>query len=136
MARRNSDSGRYAVIWLATAYIAVIGAGASAFVILVASDQPQGPLIVLGSSLGLLAVVLLILNIQWDQPISHLKLWLTAQNRSDPTDDYRAARRRIEAREKQGENRPPTIESVRDAAEHGGAWVPHSTGNDRRPKRS
>lgn len=122
------------MIWLATAYTAVIGAGAAAFVILVASDQPQGPLILLGSSLAVLSVFLLILNIRWEHPIAQLKYWLLAQNRSNPTDVYRAARRRMEAREHYGDNKPPTVESLRDAAEHGGAWVPRST-VDRQPKR-
>ncbi len=136
MARRNSDSGRQAVIWLATAYTALIGTAAVAFVILVFSEQPQIPLIVLGSTLAVLTLLVVILNLRWEEPLSHLRYWLLAQDRSDPTDDYRAARRRIRAREQFGDNEPPSVDSIRDAANHGGAWVPRSTSNPRTPKKS
>lgn len=48
MARRNSESGRQAVIWLATAIVVVIGAAATAFVIFAGTDQIEQPLIVWG----------------------------------------------------------------------------------------
>ena len=131
MARRNSDSGRLAVIWLATAFVVVIGAGASAFVIIAASDQPEGPFVVWGVSFAGLILVLLAMSIRWDRPVSRLQLWLSTKDRSDPTDAYRAARRRTKSREQFGSNEPPSIESVRDAANHGGAWVPHSSQSSR-----
>ena len=136
MGRRNSDSGRQAVIWLGTSFVIVMGAGASAFVIIAGSDQPQRPLIFCGLLFSGLILMLLLMSVRWDQSASRLKVWLSAQNRNNPTDDYRAARRSIEAREEFGSNGPPTIESVKDAANHGGAWVPRSSGSVRQPKRS
>ena len=127
MGRRNSDSGRLAVIWLATAFVVVIGAAACLFVIVAGTDHIQWPLVVWGLSVSGLVFMLISLSVRWDHPTGRLHTWLLAQNRNDPTDDYRAARRRIRAREQFGDNAPPTVESVRDAADHGGAWVPRST---------
>ena len=132
MARRNSESGRQAVIWLATAIVVVIGAAASAVVIFAGTDQVQQPLIVWGVSFSGLILILLCMNFRWDQPISRLHLWLSAQDREDPTDAYRAARRQARTREKFGSNEPPTVESVRDASNHGGAWVPRSSTQSRK----
>ena len=134
MGRRNSDSGRLAVIWLATAFVVVIGAGASAFVIIAATDQPQGPFIVWGVSFAGLILILLAMNTQWDRSVNRLQMWLSAKDRSDPTDVYRAARRRMKSREEFGGNEPPSIESVRDASNHGGAWVPHSSAKPKNHK--
>lgn len=127
MSRRNSESGRMAVSWLATAFVIVVGAAASAFVIIAGTDQIQWPMVIWGLSISGLVFILISLSVRWDRPISRLQTWLLAQNRNDPTDDYRAARRSIRIREEMGNNQPPSIESVRDAANHGGAWVPRST---------
>jgi len=127
MARRNSETGRLAVIWLATAFVVVIGAAASAFVIIAATDQTRQPLIVWGVSFAGLILLLLLINIRSDRPFGKLQVWLSAQNRNDPTDEYRAARRRIQSREQFGSNAPPSIESVRDAADFNGTWVPRSS---------
>jgi hypothetical protein len=126
MGRRNSESGRLAVIWLATAFVVVIGAAASAFVIIAGTDDIQWPMIVWGLAIGGLIFTLVSLSVRWDQPMGRLQTWLLAQNRSDPTDDYRAARRRSRAREEIEAKQPPSVESVREAADHGGAWVPRS----------
>ena len=138
MSRRNSESGRLAVIWLATSFVIVIGAAASAFVIFAGTEQMQWPMIVWGLAITGLIVTLILLSMRWDQPMGRLQTWLLAQNRNDPTDDYRAARRRIRSREIMGTNEPPSIESVRDAADHGGAWVPRSnnTGSKRMDRRN
>lgn len=136
MGRKNSDSGRQAVIWLATTYIAVIGAGAAGFVILAVSDNPELPLIVLGSVVGGFLLLAILFSIRWEEPMNQLKFWLSARDRRDPAEEYQAARRRVKMREEFGDKKPPSIESVRDAADHGGAWVPHSTGAPKPPKRS
>jgi hypothetical protein len=57
---------------------------------------------------------------------------LSAQNRDDPADAYHAARRQAKTREKFGSKEPPTVESVRDASDHGGAWVPRSSTESRK----
>ena len=126
MSRRNSDSGRMAVAWLATAFVIVIGAAASIFVIVFATEERKGPLIVSAIALSSLVMILVSLSVRRDNPVNRLHLWFSAQNRSDPTDDYRAARRRIKDREQLGQNEPPTVETVRDAATHGNAWAPRS----------
>lgn len=126
MYRRNSDSGRQAVSWLATAFVIVIGAAAAMFVIIAGTDQLEWPVIIWGVSIAGLVLMLISLSVRWDRPTGKLHTWLFAQNRTDPTDIYRAARRSIRAREEMGTNQPPTLESVRDASNHGGAWVPRS----------
>ena len=113
MARRNSETGRLAVIWLATAFVVVIGAAASAFVIIAATDQTRQPLIVWGVSFAGLILLLLLINIRSDRPFGKLQVWLSA-------------RRRLQSREQFGSNEPPSIESVRDAADFNGTWVPRS----------
>ena len=139
MAGRNSDSGRQAVIWLATSFIILIGAAATAFVILAATREAQDQYfvwLVWGGCFTGLCVVLILISMHWEEPINQLKFWLTYQERNDATDLYRAARRRQEVRDELGGNQPPTIESLRDAAEHGGAWVPRSSGGKQRPRKS
>lgn len=115
-----------AVSWLATAFVIVIGAAAAMFVIIAGTDQIEWPMIIWGVSISALVFTLISLSLRWDQSTGKLQTWLFAQNRNDPTDIYRAARRRIRAREEMGTNGPPTLESVRDAADHGGAWAPRS----------
>ena len=90
MGRRNSDSGRQAVIWLATTYIAVIATGAAAFVIVAVTDKPDGPLWILGGSVSGVVLLVMLMNIPWDEPASQLKYWLSAQKRHNPTEDYSA----------------------------------------------
>jgi len=115
-----------ATAWLATAFIIVIGAAASVFVIVFVTDERKGPLIVSAIALSSLMMILVSLSVRRDNPVNRLHRWFSAQNRSDPTDDYRATRRRIKAREQLGQNEPPTVETVRDAANHGNAWAPRS----------
>jgi hypothetical protein len=136
MARRNSESGRQAVIWLATAIVVVIGAAATAVVIFAGTDQIEQPLIVWATSFSGLIFVLFCMNFRWDRPIGRLQLWLSAQDRNDPTDADRAARRQAQTREKFGSNAPPSVETVRDASDHGGAWVPRSSTSAQSRKRS
>lgn len=133
MARRNSDSGREAVIWLAVTYMAVIGTGGAAFVILALIENPEKPLWILGCSVGGVVLLVMLFNLRWEEPVSQLKYWLSAQDRRNPTEEYSAARRRIKSREKFGDNPPPSIDSIRDAADHSGAWVPRT---NKPPKRS
>lgn len=133
---QKSDGGRNAVIWLATAYTAVIGAAAGAFVIAVASDQPRGPLLMFGGSLLGLLLLVLLFSIRWSRPANRLRMWLSTTDRTDVNDVYRAARRKAQRLERYGDNTPPSVDSVRDAADHGGAWVPHSSGTNRSPRQS
>ena len=131
MSRRNSDAGRMAVVWLATVVIIVIGAFASAFVIFASTEQVQVPMTIWGCSFTGLFLVLFLMNMRWEEPINQLKFWLSWSDRNDPTDGYRAARRSIEMREQYGTQAPPSVESVRDAQDHGGAWVPRSSSGKR-----
>jgi hypothetical protein len=136
MPRRGSDSGRYAVIWLATAYTAFIGLAPVAVVIVVANEHPEYQLLAICGAVAFIVLWILFSHIRWDGPVNRLSYWLFAHERNDPTDAYRAARRRIASREQYGNNQPPNLDSVRDAANHGGAWVPRSNIERRSNRRS
>lgn len=127
MSFRNSDSGRQAVIWLATTIIFVIGAAASCFVILASTDQTEIPLMIWGCSFAGAGLMLYLMNMSWSQGSETLKLWLSMQDRRNPADEYEATRRRIHMNEEYGSNQPPSVDSVRDAASYGSAWAPHSS---------
>lgn len=135
MGQRNSESGRMAVSWLATSFVIVVGAAAAAFVIIAGTDKIHWPMVVWGLSISGLVMLLVSLSVRWDRPMNRLQTWLLSQNRNDPTDDYRAARRSIRIREEMGSNQPPSVESVRDAAQHGGAWVPRSAPRSQKKSR-
>jgi hypothetical protein len=136
MARNNSDSGRLAVIWLATAVVVVLGAAGTAFVVVFAAETNIGALLVWAGCFTTVILALLIFSIRWEEPVNQLKFWLSYHSRGNPADEYVAARRRIRSREKYGGNEPPSVDSVRDAANHGGAWVPRSNTKHQRPGKS
>ena len=136
MAKRKSDAGRSAVIWLATAYTCFIGLAPVCVVILVASENPQVQMIGIGIMLTLVMMFVIYKSIRWEGTANRLSYWLFAHDRNSATDIYRAARRRKRQREETGNNEPPSLESVREAASHGGAWVPHENVERRRPKKS
>ena len=136
MSNRSSDSGRQAVIWLATVIVFVIGAAGSAFVIIASTEQTEVPFMIWGGSFAGIGLILYLMNMNWSQGSEQLKFWLSFQDRRDPADDYRAARRSIEMREEYGNNQPPSVDSVRDAASYGGAWAPHSSASSSRRRNS
>jgi hypothetical protein len=135
MAGRKSESGRLAVIWLATTVVIVLGASGTALVVVALAQDRNAALTVWGACFAVVVLVLVILNVRWDEPVNHLKFWLSYRERGNPADEYVAARRRISSREKFGTNEPPSVEVVRDAANHGGAWVPRSTVSRSRHKK-
>lgn len=134
MVQRNQESGRQAVVWLATVFVIVIGAVASGFVVVVSAEGDRWPLIIWGGCFSGLLLLLFLFNLRWDEPIRQLKLWLSSQTQNDPVDHYSVAKRRMEAREKYGTNKPPSVESVREAQQDARRWVPRSSSTDRPPK--
>ena len=133
MSRRKSDSGRQAIAWLATVIVVVIGAAATGVVIVAGAERQIEPWLVWGICFSFIIVTMVLWNVRWEEPLNQLKFWLSYREIEDPTDGYSAARRSIETREKFGSQKPPTLESVRDAAEHGGAWVPKASQQRQRP---
>lgn len=131
--KRNPETARQAVVWLVTAVVVVIGAAACAFIILGSVDSPTKPMIVWGSLFGGVVVVLGSLAIPRDgqKGKSWLGLWLSARDKTDPTQVYRVTKKQPAV--PLGTNEPPTLESVRDAAEQGASvrWVPHGSAPER-----
>lgn len=129
--RRNPDPGRQAVTWLATAFVVVAGAAACAFIILGVVDQPTKPLLVWGSLFGGIVLFLISLAVPRDTQIakSWIRFWLASRDKTDPNQVYRVAKKRSSAEVPLGTNQPPTLESVREAAEQGESvrWVPHGS---------
>jgi hypothetical protein len=132
--RRNSEPGRQAVTWLATAFVVVVGAAACAFIILGVVDQPGRPLLVWGSLFGGIVLFLISMAVPRDTQIAKtwIRFWLAARDKTDPNQVYRVGKKRSSAEKPLGANQPPTLESVREAAEQGESvrWVPHGTSPD------
>lgn len=136
MGKRGSGFGSTAAIWLATTIVLVLGAVGTAFVILIsAPDDYEVPLMVWAGIFTGIILLIAVFNIRWEEPVNQLKFWLSFQNKPDPADAYDAARRRTKHREEYGNLPPPSVESVRDAANHGGAWVPRSNSDRTRPRK-
>lgn len=129
--RRNSELGRQAVVWLATAFVILIGAAACAFIILASVEQPSQPFLVWGAAFGGIIVVFALVAVPRDkrQGNGWLRLWLAS--RRTPRHVLRIGRKRP-APTQFGTNAPPTLDSVREAAEQNVTWVPRSLPPQRR----
>jgi hypothetical protein len=129
--RRNPEPGRQAVTWLATAFVVVVGAASCAFIILGVVDQPTRPLLVWGSLFGGIVLFLISLAVPRDTQIAKnwIRFWLASRDKTDPNRVYRVGKKRRSAEMPLGTNQPPTLESVREAAEQGASvrWVPHGS---------
>lgn len=64
-----------------------------------------------------------------------LATWLRSRDRTDPLATYRFRRRHTGPRNGPA-NQPPTLESLREAAESATTWVPRSSVPDRPPRPS
>ena len=93
--KRNSDPGRQAVTWLATAFVVVVGAASCAFIILGVVDQPTRPLLVWGSLFGGIVLFLASLAIPRDTQIAKgwIRFWLASRDKTDPTQVYRVGKK-------------------------------------------
>ena len=132
--RRNSEPGRQAVMWLVTAFVVVAGAASCAFIIVAVVDQPTKPLLVWGSLFGGILLFLISLAVPRDTRIAKrwIRFWLAARDKTDPNQVFRVGKKRNSADTPLGTNQPPTLESVREAAEQGASvrWVPHGSSPD------
>lgn len=135
--RRDPEAGRQAVTWLASAFVVVVGAASCAFIILGVVDQPTKPLIVWGGLFGGIVLFLISLAVPRDTNIakSWIRFWLASRDKSDPNKVYRVGKKRPTADSPSplGSNPPPTLESIRAAADQGASvqWVPHGPPPDR-----
>jgi len=121
--RRNSELGRQAVVWLATAFVILIGAAACAFIILASVEQPSQPFLVWGATFGGLIAVFAFIGVSRDkrQGNGWLRVWLAS--RRAPRHVLRIGRKPT-APAQFGTNAPPTLDSVREASEQKVMWVP------------
>jgi hypothetical protein len=134
---RNPEPGRQAVLWLATAFVILIGAASCAFIVLSAVDNPSWHLTGVGVCFAGLTIVLMRFTASRDKNsgTSWLRMLLFLRQKSDPKTVLRIGRRKS-ATTPYGTNSPPTLESIRDAAEQNATWVPHGVPPDRqRPSR-
>jgi len=131
--RRNPEPGRIATIFFATAFVIVAGAASCVFIIVTSVQKLTLPLLAWGALFT--GVILLLLAIVFprnnDSSRRKFQFWLSSQDRTDPTKAYRVGKRRSSEPLAYGTNKPPTAESVREAADQGAAvyWVPHATSN-------
>lgn len=131
--RRNPEPGHQAVLWLATAFVVLIGAGACAFIIVSTVEQPSQHLLIAGGLFGGVVLLLTRLAIPRDSQAggSWMRLWLAMTERSHPKTVLRIGRKKPASAAPLGTNAPPTVESVREAAEQNVSWVPHGPAPDR-----
>ena len=127
--RRDPEAGRQAVTWLASAFVVVVGAASCAFIILGVVDQPTRPLLVWGALFGGIVLFLISMAVPRDTKIAKgwIRFWLASRDKTDPNKVYRFAKKRPSAEGALGNNQPPTLESIREAADQGASvqWVPH-----------
>jgi hypothetical protein len=125
---RERDAGRQAVAWLATAFVILIGAGATAFMVLSMTEQAgwRDWLVWAGCFGGLVWFLWSVVRPQSETAgRGWLRLWLKSTDRSDPLRDYKFRRRRRAPESiPLGGQAPPTVDSVREAAETTIKWVP------------
>jgi hypothetical protein len=131
--RRNPEPGRQAVLWLATAFVILIGAAACAFIIVVAVEHPSRHLMILGAIFGAVVVLLISMAVSGERRVGGgmLRLWFAARDRTKPGNVLRIGRKRRSERSDYGTNPPPTVESVREASDQNVSWVPHGPPPDR-----
>ena len=127
--KRDPEAGRQAVTWLASAFVVVVGAASCAFIILGVVDQPTRPLLVWGALFGGIVLFLISMAVPRDTKIAKgwIRFWLASRDKTDPNKVYRFAKKRPSAEGSLGNNQPPTLESIREAADQGASvqWVPH-----------
>ena len=129
--QRNSEFGRLAVTWLVTAFVVVVGAASCAFIIVAVVDRPTKPLLIGASLFGGVVLMLGLMAVPREKQLAKrwIRFWLAARDKTDPNQVYRVAKKRSSAEVPLGTNQPPTLESVREAAEQGESvrWVPHGS---------
>jgi len=128
--RRNPENERQAVSLLATAFVVVAGAAATAFMVLaVAEKATWTDWAVWGAVFGGVVLMLLSMLQPREKQLSWNKLafWWGARDETDPLETYRFRKRRANSQGTHGTNQPPTLESVREVAESSVRWVPHGT---------
>lgn len=131
--RRNPETGRQAVLWLATALVVLLGAAGCAFVIVVGADHPERHFWIWGGIFGGLMLLLITMaRTRQQTPGRWLLHWLVRE-KAHPRNVLRIGRKKPPA--DFGKNGPPTLESVREASEQNIKWVPHGAPPNRsRPK--
>jgi hypothetical protein len=135
--RRNPQAGRQAVTWLATAFVFLIGAVATAVTLLSVSERAGWQDWTVWAVLfgGVLLMLWALSGGEKTGPAA-LYSWIRVRHRTDPLTLYKPSlkRRRGDGRPI-GATDPPTLDSIREAAESGVQWVPHSQPERERPKK-
>lgn len=125
---------------LATVFVVFIGAVSTAFTVLASAEQAGWTDWAVW--LTLFGVVVLVLWALWDSGERKTSpLQLVWRMRRKPTEDplqlYKPRKKRFVPERPWGSNQPPTVESLREAAQESSVtWVPHSLPPEReRPPR-
>jgi len=131
--RRNPEPGRQAVTWLATSFVVLLGTAACAFIVVATVDRPSWDLLNLGALLTGVVIFLACMSISRDRRTGNawLRLWMAIRGKSDPKTVLRIGRKKSSVESQYGTNAPPTLESIREAAEQNVSWVPHGPPPDR-----
>ncbi|MBI1347346.1 hypothetical protein GC163_13790 [bacterium] len=137
--RRNPQQERQAVTLLATAFVVVAGASATAFMVLAVAEQATWThWLVWGLLFGSVVALIVSMLQPREKQISWNKLGFLwgARDQTDPLATYKFRRRRSSNSGPTGTNVPPTLESVRESAESVVRWVPRGPAPEREPRPS
>jgi hypothetical protein len=137
--RRNPDTGRQAVTWLATAFVFLVGLIATAITLLAMAEQTGWQDWTVWAVLfGGVLMMLWALSGTGTKGVADARyFWVRVRHRADPLRDYKPRLRRNGGDGRPlGSNQPPTLDSVRETAAESVRWVPHSQPDRDRPPRS
>jgi hypothetical protein len=133
--QRDPHAGKQAVVWLATVFVFIIGAAATAFMILSMTDRAGWQNWTVWA-ISFAGIALLLWSIHSPKEAKQTKgwlgMWLQAADRSDPLRDYKFRPKSRPPGEPLGSQQPPTLESIRDASQQTIKWVPHGPPNGRK----
>lgn len=134
MSSRRNETAERAVMVLATAWVLLCGAAASAFLILNGSSTPTQTLLTFGGCAAGGGIVLWLLrDRQPGMPRASIFSWF--RRKKEQTSHYKLALRKTARDPHEPPPAPPTAERVRQLKEEGlGTWVPSHIPEGKRPK--
>ena len=123
--RSPRGSGDQAAAWLATVFTLAGGLFACVFVVVTSGEPPGRPMLV---AIGVITVLLLLSWLLRDKPPEarqeSLRLWHWWKKKENKTCEYTPRPRKRSRQNQDGNNQPPTLESIREAADDQRTWVP------------
>ncbi len=123
--RSPHGSGDQASAWLATVFTLVGGLFACVFVVVTSGEPPGKPMMI---ALGVITVLLLILWLLREKPPEaqqqSLRLWYWWKKEDSNQVEYKPRPRKRSSHIDYGDQKPPTLDSIRETVDEQRTWVP------------